>query len=97
VTRRNGLRLAAGLLALLNTVAVISPAAAVSQGGIGGGGTVISVCKQLAHVTVKGRHGVVSVVRNDNFGGLPECLAIRDAGPNFMVSRQAVASPIGQS
>jgi hypothetical protein len=84
---RHGLPLAAAALALLSTLAVIPPAAAI--GGGGGGGTVTPVCTSLGHLTVKNRQGVASVVRNDNFGGLRECLTVSELGPNFVVSQQA--------
>jgi hypothetical protein len=84
---RRGLRLAAVPLALVAVAAVLLPASASVSGG---GGTSVTVCKQLGHVTVRSQHGVVSIVRNDNFGGKPECLAVGFRGPHFLVSLQAV-------
>jgi Glycosyl hydrolase family 12 len=83
-------------MALLSPLAMIPlglipPAEAI--GGGGGGGTVIPVCRPLGHLTVKNRQGVASVVRNDNFGGLPECLTVSEMRPNFVVSRQAGLRP----
>jgi Glycosyl hydrolase family 12 len=87
LTGRPGLRLALVMLTLVAALAGLVPAAATVGGG---GGTAVTICSQLGHVTVRSRHGVVSVVRNDNFGGQPECLAVGYKGPHFLVSRQAV-------
>jgi len=91
VLRRPGPQLASVLLALVTTVAAVTPAVA----GTGGGGLVVTVCTPLGHVTVLSKHHIVSIVRNDNFGRRPECLAVGTLRPHFRVIKQAVRYSAG--
>jgi len=51
-----------------------------------------TICQQRGYTAVTAPHGGHYVVRNDNYGGRPECISNRDLRPNFTVTRSAANS-----
>jgi len=73
---------------LLVTVAPAVPAQAATTAAPGTArpGRISSLCKQYQHFAVATAQGAHFVVKNDNYGGQQECLAIRGEWPDFTVT-----------
>jgi glycosyl hydrolase family 12 len=78
----------AGLLAAA-APAVPAQAATAARAGSGTARSVriSTLCQRYQHLTVVTAQGAQFVVKNDNYGGQRECLAIRGQRPNFTVSQ----------
>ena len=72
--------------ALLAAAAAAVPAEAVGAPHPGQA----SLCRRYQHVSVTTAQGTRFVVKNDNYGGGRECLAVRGTRPNFTVTRSPV-------
>ena len=88
---RLGLVCLAGLLA----TAVPAPAGAGTAAGRATAGTahagrVSSLCRRYQHFAVATAQGAHFVVKNDNYGGQQECLAVRGGRPNFTVTQSGL-------
>src|SRR5437763_123674 len=90
IMSRLGLICVAGLLA----GAVPAPAqaattatAAVTAAGTARSAQVTSLCRRYQHFAVATAQGGHLVVKNDNYGGQRECLAVRGERPNFTVTQ----------
>jgi Glycosyl hydrolase family 12 len=66
---------------LAGVVAVVG----IGHAPTGGGASIM--CHRYQHVTVTGASGTRFLVKNDNFGGHPECLANQDGKANFTVTK----------
>ncbi|HUZ23332.1 MAG TPA: hypothetical protein VMV07_06155 [Streptosporangiaceae bacterium] len=75
------------LVVIACLAALASPASAASAAG-----RLTRICQQRGYTAVTAPHGGHYVVRNDNYGGRPECISIRDQRPNFTVTRSAANS-----
>ncbi len=91
IMTRLGLVCLAGLLA----TAVPAPAGAGTAAGRATAGTapagrVSSLCRRYQHFAVATAQGAHFVVKNDNYGGQQECLAVRGGRPNFTVTQSGL-------
>lgn len=78
----------AALAGLLAAVAVTVPAqAAAAAAGTAPPGRASILCRQYQHLAVATAQGTHFLVKNDNYGGQQECLAVRGTSPNFTVTR----------
>ena len=78
----------AGLLvaaAPVQAQAVTVARAAVTTAGAAHSGQVSSLCRRYQHFAVATTEGSHFVVKNDNYGGQRECLAVQGERPNFTV------------
>src|SRR5580704_7368138 len=90
IMTRLGLIPVAGLLATAAPVqaqAVTVARAAVTTAGAAHSGRVSSLCRRYQHFAVATAEGSHFVVKNDNYGGQRECLAVRGERPNFTVTQ----------
>lgn len=86
-------RHAAPLLVLLVLVVIACLAAPASPASAAGpAARLTTICQQHGYAAVTAQHGGHYVVRNDNYGGRPECISNRDLRPNFIVTRSAANS-----
>jgi Glycosyl hydrolase family 12 len=83
-----------GIAGLLATAAPTVPAQAVPLAraaamavGRARSGPVSSLCRRYQHFAVVTAQGAHFVVKNDNYGGQTECLAVRGDSPNFTVTQ----------
>ncbi len=81
---RLSLMAVAGLLAAV-APAVPAQAAAPAPGSVHSG-RISSLCERYQHFVVVTAQGAHFVVKNDNYGGQQECLAIQGERPNFRVT-----------
>jgi len=61
--------------------------AAATAVGRARSGPVSSLCSRYQHFAVATAQGAHFVVKNDNYGGQTECLAVRGDSPNFTVTQ----------
>jgi len=54
--------------------------------------SVTQLCRPYQYLPVSNSRGQRFIIRNDNYGGWPECMAITDGGPDFVVARSGAAS-----
>lgn len=90
ILTRLGLICIAGLLA----TAVPTPAqagtgarGAATTAGTAKSGRVTDLCRRYEHLAVATAEGSHFVVKNDNYGGQQECLAVHGERPNFTVTQ----------
>jgi len=80
---------------LLGAALAAAPAGAAAAAGAGAAATartgrVSSLCRRYQHLGVATAQGAHFLVKNDNYGGRGECLAVRGEEPNFTVTRSPV-------
>ncbi len=80
-----------GLIAIGGLLASATPPlpaqAAATVAGTAHSGRVSSLCQRYQHLAVTTAQGAHFVVKNDNYGGQQECLAVRGERPNFTVTQ----------
>jgi hypothetical protein len=67
--------------------AVTTASTAVTAAGTARSGRVTSLCQRYQHIAVATAQGGHFVVKNDNYGGQQECLAVRGERPDFTVTQ----------
>lgn len=77
----------AGVLATAVPAVPAQAAGAVPAAHSPGQRQVSILCKRYQHFAVTTAHGAHFVVKNDNYGGQQECLAVRGEWPNFAVAQ----------
>jgi hypothetical protein len=75
------------LACLAGAAGSVAPAGAASQAA-----RVTTLCGSRAHAAVTAQDGGHYLVKNDNYGGRPECISNRGLRPNFTVTRSAADS-----
>jgi hypothetical protein len=55
------------------------------------------LCRQYQHMPVTNRLGQTFIIRNDNFGGQPECITNSGDRSNFVVAQSSAGSGDGRS
>lgn len=79
------------LMAVAGLLAAVAPAVpaqgADATPGTVHSGRISSLCKPYQHLAVVTAQGAHFVIKNDNYGGQRECLAIQGERPNFTVTQ----------
>jgi len=75
--------------AVLTTATLIAGPASAASTRVA---QVAMLCRSRQRMTVHTSSGTRYVVKNDNYGGRPECLAVRGRWPNFTVTNSSALS-----
>jgi hypothetical protein len=86
-------RHAAPLLVMAAIACLIAPSSPAN----GSSGTKTTICRQRGYQAVTAPGGGHYLVRNDNYGGRPECISNLGLRPNFTVTRSGADSQGSQA